>query len=57
MKMMKLYNTRLAIRNLAIATVLCLVYLVGKHLQATNNAASVSPLKIKYTSNQHMQKP
>ncbi len=50
--MMKLYNTRLAIRNLVIATVLSLAYLFGKHLQATSNAAQVNPLKIKYTNNQ-----
>ncbi|MDP9079620.1 MAG: hypothetical protein M3O71_19500 [Bacteroidota bacterium] len=49
-----LFNNRLAIRNLAIVTILSLAYLFGKHLQANSNAPHNGAFKIRYTSNQHI---
>lgn len=46
------FNTRLAIRNLVIVTVLSLAYLFGKHLQVVHNTHGFSSLKIKCTNNQ-----
>ena len=51
------FNTRLAIRNLVIVTVLSLAYLFGKHLQANSNAPRSGALKIRYISNQHIPAP
>jgi hypothetical protein len=47
MKTMAALNIRLAIRNLVVATVISLVYLVGKHFQATHNKSSVGLSTIK----------
>jgi len=51
------FNTRLAIRNLVIVTILSLAYLFGKHLQANSNAARSGAWKIKYTNTQHIPAP
>jgi hypothetical protein len=48
MKIMKLFDTRLAIRNLIIVTVLSLAYLFGKHLQAIYHTPGYESFKIAY---------
>jgi len=48
---MKMFNTRLAIRNLVIATVLSVVYLLGKHFQANHNITGVIAFKINSAKN------
>ena len=47
--MMKLFDTRLAIRNLLIVTVLSLAYLFGKHFQAIHQTPGDESFKITYT--------
>jgi hypothetical protein len=48
MKMLKLFDTRLAIRNLIFVTVLSLAYLFGKHLQGTHHTPGDVASKIAY---------
>ena len=42
---MKMYNTRLAVRNLVIATVLSMAYLLGKHFQGDHRTAGIIAFK------------
>jgi hypothetical protein len=48
---MKTFNTRLAVRNLVIATVLSVAYLLGKHLQENHNTSGVIAFKINSVKN------
>lgn len=46
MRIFTLYKNRLAIRNLIFATLISVVYLVGKHFQAAHHITGDSVAKI-----------
>ena len=46
MKVFTLYNSRLAIRNLIFATLISIVYLIGKHYQGTHQISGNANFKV-----------
>ena len=54
---MKMFNTRLAIRNLVIVTVLTMAYLLGKHFRQNHNTAGEFALKTNSTKHKIINQP